>query len=83
MKENILALRVYDRCGDEWITAGMDGVLMSIPGTSIESAMNVTGIFDQRERARVFDQVKLISRAVAKASRIEREKARAKEPQGG
>lgn len=82
MKENVKALTVYDRCGDEWMTAGMDGVLMSIAGPSIESAMNVTGIFDQQERARVYDQVKLISRAVARASRLEREKARAKEQSG-
>lgn len=65
-EENISAIQVFDRCGDEWITEGMEGTRIAISGPSIEAAMNVTGIFDQHERARVFDQVKTISRAVAK-----------------
>lgn len=80
MQENIPALMVYDRCGDEWITAGMDGVILALPSTSIESAMNITGILEPLERQRVYDKVKMISRAIVRESRIEREKARAKEP---
>jgi len=73
-EENYKAMQVFERCGDEWMTAGMEGDLMAIPGTSIESALNVSGIIDQRERAIVFDQVKMISRAIVREA--EKEKAK-------
>ena len=40
---------------------------IAISGPSIESSMNVTGISKPRDRQTIFDQIKLISRAVAKA----------------
>jgi hypothetical protein len=54
--------------------AGMDGTQVAISGPSIEAAMNEIGIFDQRERAKVFDQVKMISRHIARELIKEREK---------
>jgi hypothetical protein len=71
-------MEVYDRCGDEWITAGMDGLKLTISGPSIESAMNVTGITGQNERAETYDKVKLISRNVAQELAKEREKQQEK-----
>lgn len=65
--ENALAIEVFSRCGDEWITAGESGMRIAISGPSIESSMNVTGISKPRDRQTIFDQIKLISRAVAKA----------------
>lgn len=82
MPENLSALQVYDRCGDEWITVGEAGVIVALPSPSIESAMNITGITDLKERRRVYDQVKRISREVAKESFREREKMMAKEARG-
>jgi len=77
MRENAPALAVYDRCGDEWIHAGEEGAIMALPSPSIESAMNITGILEPLERQRVYDKVKMISRAIVSESRIAREKARA------
>ena len=57
-------MEVFDRCGDEWITAGMDGTRIALAGSSIEAAMNVSGIVDQRERTRTYDRVKTISRVI-------------------
>ena len=74
--ENVLAMEVFSRCGDEWITAGEIGMKIAISGPSIESAMNVTGVSKPRDRQVIFDQVKLISRAVAKAIHEETMKGR-------
>jgi hypothetical protein len=63
--DNFTAMEVLDRCGDEWITAGMEGIQIAISGPSIETAMNISGIFDQMERTRIFDQVKMASRKIA------------------
>lgn len=77
MPENFAAMQIYDRCGDEWIRAGEEGAIMALPSQSIEAAMNLSGIFDQAERQRVYDQVKMLSRAVVVESAKEREKRRA------
>jgi hypothetical protein len=69
-------MAVFDRCGDEWITAGMEGIRIAIPGPSIETAMNITGITGADEREKVFDQVKMISRVIASELMKEREKNR-------
>jgi hypothetical protein len=80
MRENAPALAVYDRCGDEWIHAGQEAIITALPSPSIESAMTITGILEPWERQKVYDKVKMISRAVVRESMIAREKARAKEP---
>ena len=54
----------------------MDAVIVALPSSAIESAMNITGIMGLEKRQRIYDQVKMISRAIVKESRIEREKAR-------
>lgn len=54
----------------------MDAVIVALPSWAIESAMNITGIMGLEKRQRIYDQVKMISRAIVKESRIEREKAR-------
>jgi hypothetical protein len=58
-------MEVWDRCGDEWITAGANGIKIAISGPSIEAAMNVTGIRGEQARAGMFDKIKMVSRAVA------------------
>lgn len=70
-------MKVYDYCGDEWITSGMNGEIIALPSSSIESVMNIIGITGLEKRQKVYDQVKMISRAIVKESRIEREKIRA------
>jgi hypothetical protein len=81
MPENAPAFIVYDRCGDEWMTGGMDGALIAIPGPSIESALNISMIVDPEERQILFDQVKTIARTIAgeiaedRAKRREAERA--------
>lgn len=74
--DNAPAMEVWSRCGDEWITVGESGMKIAISGPSIESSLNITKIFDADSRQIIFDQIKLISRAVAKASNEERMKAR-------
>ena len=73
--DNAPAMEVWSRCGDEWITIGESGMRITIPGPSIESALNITGINDPVMRRVIFDQVKLVSRSVAKAMNEERMKA--------
>ena len=76
MPENIPAIQVWERCGDEWITAGMDGTRIAISGPSIETALNITQIFETRDRAVIFDQIKTISRTIAKELIKESEKGK-------
>jgi len=72
--ENLTAFEVWGRCGDEWITAGMDGIRIAIPSQSIEAAMNITGLWDKRERQEVYDRVKRISRVIV--AEINKERAK-------
>jgi len=82
MLENLDAAKVFNRCSDEWLTAGMDGARLAIPGPSIESAMNATKIFDQDRRTEVYDAVKIMSRAAANAMAEERERRRREHEEG-
>jgi hypothetical protein len=76
MRENAPAFEVWDRCGDEWITAGYDGAPIAIAGPSIEAALNISGVTDPDERAYLFDQVKTISRVVVSELAQDRERKR-------
>ncbi len=44
----------------------MNGELIGLPGPSIEAAMNVVGISDQKERLAIFNRVKMVSRSIVK-----------------
>ena len=68
MPENIQAYQVYARCSDDWVmSGGMESHRITISGPAIETAIRMTGgIKDKRKRLLIYDQVKMLGRAVAK-----------------
>jgi hypothetical protein len=68
--ENVVAMQVYDRCADEWITNSADGSIQALPAAAIREAMDITGV-QESERQIVFDRVKMLGRVVAKEARKE------------
>lgn len=72
---NQAAMDVFDRCGDDWIFSGNTRV--TIPAPSIETAMNIVGISDHRDRVVIFDRVKMIGRVLAGKMAEEAERQRA------
>jgi hypothetical protein len=64
------------------MTAGSDGSRIAISGPSIEAAMTVSGIDGKRERAVMFDKVKLISRVIVGEWQKEQGKMRSKGDEG-
>lgn len=75
-----MAMQVWGRCGDEWITAGMDGTMIAISSPSVESVMNLMGISDPQQRLMIYDRVKMISRVIA--GELWKEKNMRKETRG-
>lgn len=74
-KENVEAMRVYNRCSGDWVTSGgMEPTRITLSTIAIETALNITGIEGQKKRAIIFDRVKMAASAVAKALAAEREK---------
>lgn len=71
-------MRVFELCGDEWITAGMNGDRIAIAGPSIEAAMNALGIKEEQERLKVYSRVKMASRAIVQEIIKERAKKEAR-----
>jgi hypothetical protein len=78
---NRLAVEVYGRCSDEWLTAGMSGVRLAISGPSIEAALNASQICDLDDRSIIFDQVKTISRVIVAELNAEAAKKQDANPQ--
>jgi len=71
--ENRQALEIFNLCGDEWIRAGMDGMIVALPSSSVESVMNILEITGKKRRMQIFNQVKMVSRAIVKEKAKERD----------
>ena len=79
LPENEPPMAVYDRLADEWLV-GPGGDLIGLPSQNIESAMRICRI-RHSERKAVFDDVKLISRVIAREIHEERERKADAKPQ--
>lgn len=51
----------------------MDGMIVALPSSSVESVMNILEITGKKRRMQIFNQVKMVSRAIVKEKAKERD----------